>query len=187
MGGGRLQNRGKSKRTEAPAAGHRSDSSGIVDQFPTQRSSDSGFVTLRLSRPPGLRRAKISRNFANARYPRIPPAPGRARRSRNRIARGRLLSSGVSSCLRRRKLLPLQWKMAGLREPSGESTFRGCIRRRHCSGQVCAVLPAVRRGGSAVLPVSRFGIPDKIPELCSNCLYKFSGVCRDESTWFFGR
>ena len=56
---GRLQSRGKSKCSEPPAVGHRSDSSGIVDQFPTQRSSDSGFVTLRLSRPPGLRNTKI--------------------------------------------------------------------------------------------------------------------------------
>ena len=57
--GGRLRGGGKSKRSKAPADGHRSDSTGIVDQFPSQRSSDSGFVTLRLSRPPELRAAKI--------------------------------------------------------------------------------------------------------------------------------
>ena len=57
--GGRLRGCGKSKRSKAPPDGHRSDSTGIVYQFPSQRSSDSGFVTLRLSRPPGLRNTKI--------------------------------------------------------------------------------------------------------------------------------
>ena len=57
--GGRLRGCGKSKRSTAPPDEHRSDSTGIVYQFPSQRSSDSGFVTLRLSRPPALRSAKI--------------------------------------------------------------------------------------------------------------------------------
>ena len=57
--GGRLQSCGKSRRSEAPPDGHRSDSTGIVDQFPSQRSSGSVRVALRLSRPPGLRSAKI--------------------------------------------------------------------------------------------------------------------------------
>ena len=57
--GGRLKRCGKSKRSEAPPDGHRSDSSGIVDQFPTQRSSDFGLDALRLSRPPALRSVKI--------------------------------------------------------------------------------------------------------------------------------
>ena len=58
MAGG-WKKRGKSNRPKAPPDGHRSDSTGIVYQFPSQRSSDSGFVTLRLSRPPGLRNTKI--------------------------------------------------------------------------------------------------------------------------------
>ena len=58
MAGG-WKKRGKSNRPKAPPDGHRSDSTGIVYQFPSQRSSDSGFVTLRLSRPPALRSAKI--------------------------------------------------------------------------------------------------------------------------------
>ena len=57
--GGRLQRRGKSMRSGAPPDGHRSDSSGMLYAFPIQRSSDSGRVALRLSRPPGLRNAKI--------------------------------------------------------------------------------------------------------------------------------
>ena len=57
--GGRLRGCGKSKRSKAPPDGHRSAETGIVYQFPSQRSSDSGFVTLRLSRPPALRSAKI--------------------------------------------------------------------------------------------------------------------------------
>ena len=57
--GGRLQRGGKSKRSEVPPDGHRSDSSGIFDKFPTQRSSGSVRVALRLTRPPGLRDAKI--------------------------------------------------------------------------------------------------------------------------------
>ena len=74
--GGLLQKRGNSKRFKAPPGGHRSDSIGIVDQFPSQRSSDSGLVTLRLSRPPALRNVKSFSHFADARRPRIPPAPG---------------------------------------------------------------------------------------------------------------
>ena len=57
--GGRLQRYGKSNRSEAPPDGHRSDSSGIVDQFPTQHSSGSVRAALRLTRPPGLWNAKI--------------------------------------------------------------------------------------------------------------------------------
>ena len=57
--GGRLQRRGKSMRSGAPPDGHRSDSSGMPDAFPIQRSSGSVRVALRLSRPPGLRGAKI--------------------------------------------------------------------------------------------------------------------------------
>ena len=57
--GGRLQKSGKSNHSEAPPDGHRSDSSGIVDQFPTQHSSGSVRAALRLTRPPGLRNAKI--------------------------------------------------------------------------------------------------------------------------------
>ena len=59
MGGGRLKSRGKSKRSETPPDGHRSDSTGIVYQFPFQRSSGSVREALRLSRPPELRSAKI--------------------------------------------------------------------------------------------------------------------------------
>ena len=83
VGGGRLQNRGKSKRTEAPAAGHRSDSSGIVDQFPTQRSSDSGLVALRLSHPEGLPGVKI---FSH---------PGRCPRHTHRLFPGMVSGSRV--------------------------------------------------------------------------------------------
>ena len=57
--GGRLQSCGKSRRSEAPPDGHRSDSTGKLYAFPFQRSSDSGREALRLSRPPGLRSAKI--------------------------------------------------------------------------------------------------------------------------------
>ena len=57
--GGRLKRCGKSKRSEVPPDGYRSDSSGIVDQFPTQRSSGSVREALRLTRPPALRNAKI--------------------------------------------------------------------------------------------------------------------------------
>ena len=59
MYGGRLQKHGKSMRSEVPPDGHRSDSSGMPDAFPIQRSSDSGLVTLRLSHPPGLQNAEI--------------------------------------------------------------------------------------------------------------------------------
>ena len=57
--GGRLQRYGKSNRSEAPPDGHRSDSQGIVDQFPAQHSSGSVREALRLTRPPELRTAKI--------------------------------------------------------------------------------------------------------------------------------
>ena len=57
--GGRLQKYGKSKRSGAPADGHRSDSPGIFYKFPAQRSSGSVREALRLSRPPGLRNGKI--------------------------------------------------------------------------------------------------------------------------------
>ena len=57
--GGRLQRYGKSNRSEAPPDGHRSDSQGIVDQFPAQHSSGSVREALRLTRPPELRIAKI--------------------------------------------------------------------------------------------------------------------------------
>ncbi len=57
--GGRLQSCGKSRRSEAPPDGHRSDSTGKLYAFPFQRSSDSGREALRLSRPPELRSAKI--------------------------------------------------------------------------------------------------------------------------------
>ena len=70
--GGRLRGCGKSKRSKAPPDEHRSDSTGIVYQFPSQRSSDSGFVTLRLSRPPGLRRAKIFSQFCKCPPPTHP-------------------------------------------------------------------------------------------------------------------
>ena len=74
--GGRLRGCGKSKRSKAPPDGHRSDSTGIVYQFPSQRSSDSGFVTLRLSRPPWLRDAKIFSRFSRC-PPYTPPiCPG---------------------------------------------------------------------------------------------------------------
>ena len=56
---GRLQRRGKSNRSETPPDGHRSDSTGIVDQFPSQRSSDSVRAAPHLSRPAGLRNDKI--------------------------------------------------------------------------------------------------------------------------------
>ena len=59
VGGGRLKSRGKSKRSETPPDGHRSDSTGIVYQFPFQRSSGSVREALRLTRPPELRTAKI--------------------------------------------------------------------------------------------------------------------------------
>ena len=57
--GGRLQRCGKSNHSEVPADGHRSDSPGNLYDFPVQRSSGSVRVALRLSRPPGLRNAKI--------------------------------------------------------------------------------------------------------------------------------
>ena len=56
---GRLQKYGKSKRSGAPADGHRSDSPGIFYKFPAQRSSGSVREALRLSRPPGLWNVKI--------------------------------------------------------------------------------------------------------------------------------
>ena len=62
--GGRLEKCGKSKRSKAPADGHRSDSSGMPDAFPIQRSSGSGRVVLRLTRPPGLWSAKIFSHFS---------------------------------------------------------------------------------------------------------------------------
>ena len=58
MAGG-WKKRGKSNRPKAPPDGHRSDSTGIVDQFPSQRSSGSVREALRLTRPPELRNAKI--------------------------------------------------------------------------------------------------------------------------------
>jgi|SRR5699024_1722077 len=57
--GGRLKRWGKSKRSEVPPDGHRSDSPGIFYKFPAQRSSGSVREALRLSRPPALRNAKI--------------------------------------------------------------------------------------------------------------------------------
>ena len=57
--GGRLKRCGKSNRSEAPPDGYRSDSSGKLYAFPTQRSSGSVREALRLPRPPGLRNAKI--------------------------------------------------------------------------------------------------------------------------------
>jgi len=57
--GGRLHRCGKSRRSEPPEDGYRSDSLGIVDQFPTQRSSGSVREALRLTRPPGVRNAEI--------------------------------------------------------------------------------------------------------------------------------
>ena len=59
MDGGRLKRCGKSNRSEAPPDGYRSDSSGKLYAFPTQRSSGSVREALRLPRPPGLRNAKI--------------------------------------------------------------------------------------------------------------------------------
>ena len=56
---GRLQKYGKSKRSEAPADGHRSDSPGIFYKFPAQRSSGSVREALRLPRSERLRDAKI--------------------------------------------------------------------------------------------------------------------------------
>src|SRR5699024_9291745 len=61
--GGRLKKCGKSKRSKVPPDGHRSDSSGMPDAFPIQRSSGSVRVALRLTRPPGLRNAKIVSHF----------------------------------------------------------------------------------------------------------------------------
>ena len=61
--GGRLQKYGKSKRSEAPADGHRSDSPGIFYKFPAQRSSGSVREALRLSRPTGLLNVKIFSYF----------------------------------------------------------------------------------------------------------------------------
>ena len=63
MYGGRLQKYGKSKRSEAPADGHRSDSPGIFYKFPAQRSSGSVREALRLSRPTGLLSVKIFSHF----------------------------------------------------------------------------------------------------------------------------
>ena len=57
--GGRLRGCGKSKRSKAPPDEHRSDSTGIVYQFPSQRSSDSWLDALRLPRSGRLRNAKI--------------------------------------------------------------------------------------------------------------------------------
>ncbi len=68
--GGRLRRCGNSKRSEVPPDGHRSDSPGNLYDFPVQRSSDSGLVTLRLSRPPALRNVK---SFSHLR--RCPPYP----------------------------------------------------------------------------------------------------------------
>ena len=59
MCGGRLRSRGKSMRPEAPPDGYRSDSIGIVDQFPSQRSSGSGLEVLRLPHPEGSPGAEI--------------------------------------------------------------------------------------------------------------------------------
>ena len=54
---------GKSKRSGAPADGHRSDSPGIFYKFPAQRSSGSVREALRLSRPTGLLNVKIFSYF----------------------------------------------------------------------------------------------------------------------------
>ena len=62
--GGRLQRYGKSKRSEPPPGGRRSDSPGIFYKFPAQRSSGSVRVALRLSRPPGLRHARACLKIA---------------------------------------------------------------------------------------------------------------------------
>lgn len=56
---GRLQRYGKSKRSEPPPGGHRSDSPGIFYKFPAQRSSDSVRVALHLVRPAGFLNVKI--------------------------------------------------------------------------------------------------------------------------------
>ena len=72
---GRLQKYGKSKRSGAPADGHRSDSPGIFYKFPAQRSSGSVREALRLSRPTGLLNVKIFHVFAAARCTRLPPVP----------------------------------------------------------------------------------------------------------------
>ena len=45
----------KSNRSEAPPDGYRSDSTGIFDKFPSQRSSGSGREALRLPRPSFVR------------------------------------------------------------------------------------------------------------------------------------
>ena len=55
--------RGNSKRPEGSPNRYRSDSSGMLYAFPIQRSSGSVRVALRLTRPPGLRNAKIFSRF----------------------------------------------------------------------------------------------------------------------------
>ena len=57
--GGRLQRYGKSKRSEPPPGGRRSDSPGIFYKFPAQRSSDSVRVAPHLVRPAGVLNVKI--------------------------------------------------------------------------------------------------------------------------------
>ncbi len=48
----------ETSNAQAAPGGHRSDSPGNLYDFPVQRSSDSGRVALRLSRPPALRSVK---------------------------------------------------------------------------------------------------------------------------------
>ena len=57
--GVRLRRDGKSNRSGTARTGYRSDSTGIFDKFPSQRSSGSGIETLRLPRSVRLRDAKI--------------------------------------------------------------------------------------------------------------------------------
>ena len=56
---GRLWMRGKSNRPDGSSDGHRSDSTGMPDAFPSQRFSGSGREALRLSRPKSRPGAKI--------------------------------------------------------------------------------------------------------------------------------
>lgn len=82
--------RGNSKRPEGPPNRYRSDSSGMLDAFPIQRSSGSVRVALRLPCPEGLLPVK---NFQPC--PQMPAAPTPRRTPPGTPGR---MPTGVSGC-----------------------------------------------------------------------------------------
>ena len=117
MCGGRLQRRGKSNHSEAPADGHRSDSPGIFYKFPVQRSSGSVRVALRLSRPTGLRNGKIFSHLC-----RCPPhthttgaLPFSVLFCGRWCGLGRVVCGGMRYCIRSRPLQSVKVKRINIK------------------------------------------------------------------------